>query len=73
MGSVIQLFKEVTSVVIDVQVEPSHFSASTFGKVVDSEYAAVQADDVGSVMQLFKGVKSECNEAIAFGIVLEAL
>ena len=36
VGSVIQLFKDVTSVDIDVQVEPSHFAPSIFGNVVDA-------------------------------------
>ena len=36
VGSFIQLFKAVTSVVIAVQVEPSHFAATTLGKVVDA-------------------------------------
>ena len=34
VGSAIQLFNAVTSVVVALQVDPSHFADSTFGKVV---------------------------------------
>ena len=56
VGSVIQFFKVVTSPVIVVHKEPSHFEARTFGRVDEPLYVRVHADTVGSVMQLFKGV-----------------
>ena len=65
VGSVMQFLrgdisvsKVVTSVIIDEHVDPSHLAARTFGNADDAGYAVVQADAVGSVMQLFKTVRS---------------
>ena len=72
VGSAIQLFNAVTSVVVAVHVALSHFAASTLGKVVEAEYVVIQAVDVGSVMQLFIGVTSVVISAIILGSVVDA-
>ena len=69
----ISVFKIVTSVVIDEHVDPSHLSARTFGNVDDAGYAVVQADAVGSVIQLLSGDKSVLSVVIVLGIVPESL
>ena len=78
VGSVIQFFSGdtsdfnvITSVVMDEHVEPSHLAARTFGNVDDAAYVVVQADAVGSVMQLFSGVISVLIAATVLGIVPE--
>ena len=72
-GLSIQLFKAVTSVVIDVQVEASHLAAKTVGKAFAAEYVDVHAAAVGSVIQLFKGVTSVDKASTFFGSVVAAL
>ena len=67
VGSVIQLFKAVTSVVVAAQVELSHLAESTFGKFVEAEYADVQSVAEGSVIQFFIGVMSFAVEERTFG------
>ena len=67
VGSVIQLFKAVTSVVVAAQVELSHLAKSTFGKFVEAEYADVQSVAEGSVIQFFIGVMSFAVEERTFG------
>ena len=70
-GSVIQDFNADTSFIAVEQVDPSHFDARTFGRVVESEKAVAHEEDVGFVIQSFKGVTSELNETSALGIEAE--
>ena len=58
VGSVIQSFTVVTSLVSVVHTEPSHFEDNTVGKVDAPLYVDVQSAAVGSVMQAFSTVRS---------------
>ena len=62
VGSVIQLFSTVTSLVIPVQSELSHLLASTAGSDPAVLYTAVQSEEVGSDRQDFTAARSMLEE-----------